>query len=88
MKGAFAVGYRLFNEVFFGKQMQMNGIRKSVTVINDYSALYKKCAEFLYFPLDKVEGFAFRKHIFIENMSNKQGMALSKEIATNYKYHV
>ena len=88
MKGAVAVGYRLFNEVFYGKQLKLDSIVKSNTVINDYSALFRKGAEFLYFPIDKVEAIAFRRQNFIESMSTRVGRCLSKEIATNYKYYI
>ena len=40
-------------------------------VINDYSCLHSKCAEFLYYPVDEVEGFAMRSYEFIKILQLK-----------------
>jgi len=67
-KGSVGIGYRLFNEIFYGKQIVMSKKKKSAIVINDYSCLYNKCSEFLYQPIDTVEAMAMRKENFNEVM--------------------
>lgn len=90
-RGSIGIGYRLFNEVFYGKKMRI-GIgttnQETVTTINDYSSLYNKCSEFLYYPIDIVEGFGMRKHLFWKLMQLEQGKKLRYEIAMNYKYFI
>ena len=69
MKGGVGVGYRLFNEIFYGTMITMDSkTRKHASVINDYSCLYNKCSEFLYKPIEKVEALAMRKSNFIKCM--------------------
>ena len=41
-EGSVRVGYRLFNETYYGKMLE----RKAV--VNDYSCAFDKCSEFLY----------------------------------------
>ena len=67
-KGAVGIGYRLFNEIFYGKKITIVKKRSRVSAINDYSSLYNKCSEFLYMPIDKVEAMAMRKENFNEVM--------------------
>ena len=67
-KGSVGVGYRLFNEIFYGMKIVMMHDKKIISVINDYSCLYNKCSEFLYKPIDHVEGLAMRKENFNEVM--------------------
>lgn len=84
MKGAVGVGYRLFNEIFYGKKLIMTNKKaggKPLTVINDYSSLLNKCSEFLYKPIDSVEALAMRKQKFNIIMSDIQAKKLKKEIA-------
>ena len=64
MKGTVGVGYRLFNEIFYGTKLQMSQEKKINSVINDYSCLYDKSSEFLYRPIDIVEALAMRKYNF------------------------
>jgi len=73
-KGNVAVGYRLFNETFYGKLLTMSTYRKTHTIINDYSALYGKCSEFLFMPLERVECFAMRRYNFVEIMGCEKGL--------------
>jgi len=66
MKGAVAIGYRLFDEIFYGKKFivandHKRANKKKLSVLNDYSCLFNKCSEFLYLPIDNVEGLAMRK---------------------------
>lgn len=72
-KGCVGVGYRLFNQKFFGTQIVMSKKRKTINVINDYSLLYEKCGEFLYQPFDFVEAYAMRKENFLSVMHEKFG---------------
>jgi len=55
LSGRVAIGYRMFNEVFYGK------IIEHKSVINDYACIYNKVGEFLYTAVETVEGFGFRK---------------------------
>lgn len=52
MTGAVGVGYRLFDEIFYGVRIVMSGTKKIVSAINDYSCLHNKCSEFLYMPIE------------------------------------
>jgi hypothetical protein len=64
MKGTVGVGYRLFNEIFYGTKLCMSQEKKINSVINDYSCLFDKSSEFLYRPIDNVEALAMRKYNF------------------------
>ena len=80
MKGAAAIGYRLFDEIFYGQKMIMKNDffhknKKNNTIINDYSCLKNKCSEFLYQPINKVEALSIDKHFFSEIME-KEPMCL------------
>jgi hypothetical protein len=85
-KGAVGIGYRLFNEVFFGMQILMSKSKKIISVINDYSCLNNKCSEFLYQPIDHVEGFGMRRENFNRVMKDPMAKQLKLDIARNYKY--
>mmetsp|Transcript_37524 Transcript_37524/g.57481 ORF Transcript_37524/g.57481 Transcript_37524/m.57481 type:complete len:550 (+) Transcript_37524:1340-2989(+) len=88
MKGSTGVGYRLFNEIFYGKQLIMTKNQKILSVINDYSSLYNKCSEFLYTPIDKVEALAMRKENYNEVMADSYGQKLKQDIARKYKIKI
>lgn len=75
MKGACAIGYRLFEEIFYGQTMIMKrqfSSKKtkkkanSLTVINDYSCIYEKTSEFIYQPIQRVEALSIDKHNFVD----------------------
>ena len=85
-KGAVGVGYRLFNEIFYGMQIIMSKNKKIISVINDYSCLYNKCSEFLYQPIDHVEAFGIRRENFNRVMQSKEGKQMKNSIAFDYKY--
>ena len=85
-KGSVGVGYRLFNEIFFGKQIIMSLYKKIISVINDYSCLHSKCSEFLYKPIDFVEAMSMRKENFNQVMQHQIGQKMRSEIARKYKY--
>jgi len=87
-KGVVGVGYRLFNEIFYGMQIVMTKQKKMISVINDYSSLYNKCSEFLYQPIDHVEAFGMRKENFNKVMKDQIGKRMKKSIAKNYKYKI
>jgi hypothetical protein len=85
-KGSVGVGYRLFNEIFYGIQITMNKQRKVISVINDYSCLYNKCSEFLYQPIDQADAFAIRRGNYEEVMQESIGKRLRNKISKAYKY--
>lgn len=98
MKGTVGVGYRLFNEIFYGKKIHMAKANDNpqqlkfekkkqpkLNVINDYSSLLNKCSEFLYRPIEAVEALGMRKQNFNKVMSDPQAKKLKKEIAKSYK---
>ena len=66
MKGSVGIGYRLYNEEFFGLKIIMGEEKKVIKVINDYSCAYNKCSEFIYRPIQYVEALAMRKENFKE----------------------
>ena len=80
MKGGVGIGYRLFNEIFYGKSIIFKS-RKHLSVINDYSSLFNKCSEFLFTPIDRVEALAMRKENYNEQMQNSLGKKLKPIIA-------
>ena len=86
IKGAVGIGYRLFNELFFGLSIVMDKQKKDICVINDYSCLYNKCSEFLYQPIDVVEAFAMRREKYQKVMQHPKALKLKRQIAHNYKY--
>lgn len=65
-KGSVGVGYRLFNEIFYGMRIVMQANKKIISPINDYSCINNKCSEFLYQPIDKIEAYGIRKENFNE----------------------
>ena len=62
--GAVCVGYRLFDEIFYGMRVVMNQEKKIISAINDYSCLHNKCSEFLYMPVEFTEALAMRRENF------------------------
>lgn len=48
MNGTIGVGYRLFNEVFYGVSIVMSKTKRIISPINDYSCISNKSSEFLY----------------------------------------
>lgn len=87
-KGAVGVGYRLFNEIFYGMSIIMSKTKKIISPINDYSCLSDKCSEFLYKPIDYVEGLAMRKVNFNSLMKDPIAKKMKPDIAKNYKYKI
>lgn len=61
MKGTIGVGYRLFNEVFYGVQIIMSAEKRIICPINDYYSLFEKCSEFLYSPINNIDALGIRK---------------------------
>ena len=99
-RGAVAIGYRLFENVYYARKMFMakpkpgqvaKPLQKNkgtFPVINDYSCLYNKSAEFLYRPIDAVEAFAIRKYKFMELLRWKAARHIIPEIQINYKFSI
>lgn len=85
MKGTFGVGYRLFNEVFYAVQIMMNKEKRIICPINDYCALYDKCSEFLYSPVDNIDALSMRKEHFQTLMKHPMAKKVKREIKKNYK---
>lgn len=84
--GAVGVGYRLFNEVFYGMSIIMSKNKRIISPINDYSCVSNKSSEFLYTPVEKVEALAIRREHFNVLMSDPIGKRMRPHIARNYKY--
>lgn len=80
-RGAIGVGYRLFNEIFYGLRIAINQDKKTPSGINDYSCLHNKCSEFLYVPLDYVEALAMRKENYDQIMQIPIAKKLKQTIA-------
>ena len=87
-KGAVCVGYRLFDEIFYGMRLVMSQEKKVISAINDYSCLHGKCSEFLYMPVDITEALAMRRGNFNEVMEDPVAKKLIPVIARIYKYVV
>lgn len=86
IQGSVGVGYRLFNEIFYGMRIVMIKDKKIVSPINDYSCLYNKCSEFLYKPIDYVEALAIRKENFNTLMEDPMAKRIKSNITRSYKY--
>ena len=59
-----------------------------IPVFNDYSVLNAKTSEFLYYPIEKVEAFAMRKHKFETILSMEEAKIIKNEIHINYIYGI
>ena len=80
------MGYRLFEEIFYGMRIVMSREKRVNTGINDYSCLHNKCSEFLYMPVEYTEALAMRRENFSETMEHPMATYLKQEIARIYKY--
>ena len=88
LRGTVAVGYSIFNEIFYGTQIIMTKAKKRVVPINDYSCIYNKVSEFLYKPIDYVEALSMRREHFdslMNNPSNSSPNQIKKYIPIRYK---
>lgn len=83
--GSVGVGYRLFNEIFYGLSIIMSKNKRIIAPINDYSCLSNKSSEFLYKPIEKVEALAIRKPFFNELMEESTANKMRLFMAKNYK---
>ena len=71
------MGYRLFEEIFYGARIAMGPQKnKTISAINDYSCLHNKCSEFLYTPLEPTEALAVRRENFNIAMEDVQSEKL------------
>ena len=84
LKGSVGIGYRLFNEIFYGMRIVMSINKKIISPINDYSCLNNKNSEFLYTPIDKIEAYGIRKEYFNELLSLPIAKKIRKKITLNY----
>lgn len=85
MNGIVGIGYRLFNEVFYGKSLIMNKQKRTIAPINDYSCIFNKSSEFLYQPVEKTEALAIRREDFFNLMEEHNTKKLKIHISQNYK---
>lgn len=83
--GAVAVGYRLFNEIFYGITIVMTSSKKIISPINDCSCIQNKVSEFLYKPIENVEALGIRKEHFIELMENAYPKSIMSSIPLRYR---
>ena len=93
MNGAVGVGYRLFDEMFFGKKIIIpKGSRvlnrRKLNVINDYSCLTQKGSEFFYRALEVSEALAMRRPYFLEQMEEQMAKKIKVQIARLYKKNI
>lgn len=88
ISGAMGVGYRLFNEIFYGVQIVMNNNKKTICPINDYSCIMNRVSEFLYKPIDMVEALAVRKDNFKELLEHPMAKKMLPAIKVNYTYQI
>ena len=86
--GFVGIGYRLFNEVFFGWSIGTTKQTTPMAIINDYSCLHNKSSEFLYKPIDVVEAFAIRREKFRIVMNHPQALKVKTYIAKYYKFNI
>jgi hypothetical protein len=77
--GAVAVGYRQFNEVYFGKSL------KSSMIVGDFDCIHGKVSEFLYRSIVQTRGFAMKKNTFNEIVDEKIGSKLKPRIDQKYQ---
>ena len=88
MNGIVGVGYRIFNETFYGKSIIMSKTRKIISPINDYSCVFSKSSEFLYKTIEKTKALAIRRKDFNYLMDDAQAKKLIPWIAQNYKFTI
>jgi hypothetical protein len=80
IKGSIGVGYRLFNEIFYGIRIVMNSNKKVISPINDYSCINNKGSEFLYTPIEDCVAYGIRKEYFNELLENPIAKRIRKKI--------
>ena len=66
MTGAVGIGYRLFDEIFFGRRILISKAARvlshgQIKVINDYACYLDKSSEFLYRAFKNTEALAIRR---------------------------
>jgi hypothetical protein len=67
INGSIIVGYRLFNDTFFAKQI------KQYAIIGDFACLNNKVSEFLYGVRETITGFAIKKEKFMQILEDNIG---------------
>lgn len=74
VRGSVLVGYHLFHETFWAKLL------KNRFIIGAYACMTNKVSEFLYKPMDCVEGLATKKESFQRILRDKVGRNLQPKI--------
>ena len=82
MKGTYGIGYTLFNETFYAKQMGIN--RRRLIPINDYSCLVEYNSEFLYRAVNNLEGLAIKRKNWKNIMKHNLAKKMKCNILRNY----
>lgn len=93
MNGAIGVGYRLFEELFYGKKIVIRKgskilSRRQLNVINDYACITNKCSEFYYRALETSEALIMRRSEFLEQMEHPLTKQMKREIVKLYKKNI
>jgi len=79
MSGKVGIGYRLFNQTFYGKSISYG------TKVGDYDCSQNKVSEFLYTPITITKGFAVKKeHIVGLLKMGPMGKQLEAKIKIGY----
>jgi hypothetical protein len=81
--GSILIGYRIFNEQFYAKQ-----IGENTTVIGDFSCIQNKVSEFLYESHEYTCGFAIKRNAFITIMNSNTGKKLQQKVQNKYVYEI
>lgn len=77
-KGSILVGYRLFKEGFWAKLL------KNRAIVGAFPCMTNKVSEFMYKPMEIIQGFAIKKHNFNEILQNKVGHGMKAKFQSYY----
>ena len=81
-EGSVAAGYRLFNDEFLAKPIGRHA------VIGAYCCLKNKVSEFLFRPLENVQGLAIRKKFFLDLITEHVGKRLKENFELHYLHDI
>ena len=76
--GTVLVGYRLFKESYWAKLL------KNRAIIGAFPCMINKVSEFLYKPMELVQGFAIKKENFRDVLRDKVGAGIGPKIRSYY----
>lgn len=82
-KGSVIIGYRLFNDIFYAKNMKGNQV-----VIGDFACLSNKVSEFLYKSHETILGFAIKKERFLEIIEDNDAENMIERLKMQYQENV